>query len=78
MLFPEHQLVTPQQKWCSFYPNNTVSLILLLLTEALLSREHMLLEAEVNRHHRATTTEAHSYALENGGGGLVPLQPPTQ
>lgn len=34
-----------------------------------MSREHMLPEAEVNRHHRATrTTEAHSYALENGGG----------
>lgn len=28
----------------------------------------MLLEAEVNRHRRATTTEAHSYALKNGGG----------
>lgn len=46
-----------------------VSLILLLLTEALLSCEHMLPEAEVNRHRTATrTTEAHSYALENGEG----------
>lgn len=51
----------------------------MLLTEALLSHEHMLPEAEVNRHHRAmATTEAHIHALENVGVGPVPLQPPSQ
>lgn len=60
-----------------------------MLTEALLSHEHMLPEAEVNRHHRAmATTEAHIHALETvcvcgGGDGVVvevvvPLQPSSQ
>lgn len=48
-----------------------VVMILLLLAEALLSREHMLPEAEVNRHHSAmATTEAH-IQLSRMGGGVV-------